>query len=90
MKKTITILSTIGSLLIIFDTMNIGHSLVLFLFVGAIPGTNLFISPIDMMAAMATAFTIIVLRLAFWNGIRARLFTAPEPIKTRKRPTPTI
>lgn len=87
MKKTITILSTIGSLLIILDTMNIGHSIVLFLFVGMVPGTNLYVSPIDMMSATATAFTVIVLRLAFWNNVKARLFTPPTPIKTHKRST---
>lgn len=91
MKKTITILSTIGSLLIILDTMNLGHSIVLFLFVGQIPGTSLLLSPVDMMAATATAFTIVVLRFTVWNTLRTRLFDTPVvTTKNRKRTVSTI
>jgi hypothetical protein len=90
MKKTITILSTLGSLFMILDTMNVGHSLVLFLFVGVVPGTSLLISPIDMMAATATAFTVIVLRFTVWNYLRLRLFNKPELATVRKRTVRTI
>lgn len=78
MKKLITIICLIGALLIILDSLNAANSLVLFLLVGDIPGTSLRVSAIDMMAATATAITIILLRVTVWSKIKTSLF-APMP-----------
>ncbi|MDB5167248.1 MAG: hypothetical protein JWN26_393 [Candidatus Saccharibacteria bacterium] len=84
MKKSIIIICTVGALMLILDSMNAADSLLLFLFAGIIPGTNLLIAPVDMMAATATAITIIILRLALWPRIRASLFTAPTSVPVKR------
>ncbi len=71
MKKTIIAICLIGSLLILLDTIDFEHSLVLLLFAGVVPGTNIVISPINMMAATATAMTVVILRLTAWPHIKA-------------------
>jgi hypothetical protein len=73
MKKTITVLCLVGSVLIILDTMNAAESLLLFLFTGIISGTTIRIPPIAMMAASAVAITIIILRLTVWSSLRSSL-----------------
>lgn len=88
MKKAIIIFCLIGSGLIILSSLNIAHSLILFFFVGVIPGTNIVISPIDMMATSATAFTIIVLRLTIWPTVAKSFFLEP-PVTRQKRTTKT-
>jgi hypothetical protein len=85
MKKAITIICTVGALLLILDSMNAANSLLLFLFAGVIPGTNFLVSPIDMMAATATAMTVVILRLTVWPIIRSSLDS--EPIKARSKRT---
>jgi hypothetical protein len=86
MKKSIIIICFVGALLIILDSLNAANSLVLFLFVGVVPGTNLLISPVDMMAATATAITIIILRITVWSRIRTFLFAPSVHAKrTTKR-----
>jgi hypothetical protein len=86
MKKTVVVLCLIGSALIIFDTMNAAESLTLFLFAGIVPGTNVRISPIDMMAASATAITIVMLRLTLWPLFRPSLVIAgaARPVHTKR------
>jgi hypothetical protein len=73
MKKTITVLCLVGSVLIILDTMNAAESLLLFLFTGIISGTTIRIPRIAMMAASAVAITIIILRLTVWSSLRSSL-----------------
>lgn len=75
MKKTISIILVIGAALMILDSMSASHWIVLFLLAGVIPGTDIVLSPVDMMAAVATALTIIVLRITAWPLIRAALET---------------
>lgn len=84
MKKAVIIISLVGAALLILDSINATNSLLLFLFAGIVPGTNLLVSPVDMMAATATAVTIVILRVALWPFIRASLFAAPVK-PTRKR-----
>jgi hypothetical protein len=84
MQKTITLIFTIGALLIILDTMNAANSFILFLFAGVVPGTEFRIAAIDMMAATATAITVIVARLTLWPKIRSSMFIAP-PVPRAKR-----
>lgn len=83
MKKAITILCSIGSGLIILSSFDFSHSLLLFLFAGVIPGTNITISAIDVMAACATAFTIILIRLTIWPTLAKSFFL--QPPTTRKK-----
>jgi hypothetical protein len=56
------------------SSLNVGHWLILLLLAGIIPGTNTSLSPIDMMAANATAITIIVLGITLWPRIAGVLF----------------
>lgn len=87
MKKVIVILSLVGSLLIMADTIDVGHWIVLFVLAGVIPGTNISIAPVDVMAAVATAVTVVVLRITLWHRVRTIFFTPPqvETISRSKR-----
>ena len=62
MKKKIAIICTIGSLLVILDSVNAGQMFLLFLFNGIIPGTNFALSPTIMLSIMIAAESIIVFR----------------------------
>jgi hypothetical protein len=84
MKKAITILCIIGSGLIILSSFDLAHSLVLFLLAGVIPGTNVALTPIDMMAASATAITVVVLRLTLWPRFAHAFFLQPPVIRKRR------
>ena len=85
MKKTIITICIVGSLMIFLDSVNFGQGILLFLFAGVIPGTNMIISPEDMMAATATAITIIVLRLTIWQSIKSLAFHQLEVKKSTRR-----
>jgi hypothetical protein len=87
MKKAVIIISLIGAALLILDSMNAANSLLLFLFAGVIPGTNVLISPVDMMAATATAIVVVILRITVWPTIRLSLFSAPAKTVRTKRTT---
>ena len=52
MKKTISILLNVLSLALICDSINAPHLLVMFLFAGEIPFTNIVLSATQMMAMM--------------------------------------
>lgn len=84
MKKTITTLCLVGSGLIILSSFDFAHSLVLFLLAGVIPGTNVALTPIDMMAASATAITVVILRLVLWPRFAHAFFLQP-PVTRKKR-----
>ena len=84
MKKLPTILLLTGSGLMILDGFDFVHSLTLFLLAGIIPGTNTSISPIDMMAAFATAFTIVVLRITYWPSIKNLFFSDIKKPSTKQ------
>ena len=60
MKKTIALLLTIASLLIILDSFNIGHALMMFYLAGIIPGTNIAIEAARMLEifAVVAGFTV--------------------------------
>jgi membrane protein DedA with SNARE-associated domain len=73
MKKALIIASLLGSLWILLDSVSAAHWFILFILVGVIPGTNIVISPIDMLAAISTAITVIVLRITTWPSIRTYL-----------------
>lgn len=86
MKKFAIFICLVGSLLIFLDSVNFGHVLLLLLFAGVIPGTNTVVSPIDMMAAAATAITVIVLRITVWPSLKP-LVLPPAPRKKSLRHT---
>lgn len=53
---------------------------------GVIPGTDIVIAPVDMMAAIATAITTIILRITLWSRIRAFFTTTlPAPVSSRQK-----
>lgn len=54
MKKALTIIFITASILIILDSFDFGHSLAMFLFIGLIPGTNVSLSPGDMLTLLGT------------------------------------
>ncbi len=60
MKKNITIVLTIVSAVLILDSLNIGHSLMMFLLAGVIPGTNIAIDGAQMLElfALLAGFTL--------------------------------
>ena len=49
MQKTIAIILTILSFILILDSMNAGHALTMFLLAGIIPGTNVAINANQML-----------------------------------------
>jgi hypothetical protein len=66
LKKTIVTISLLGSLLILLDVINFDQSIILFIFVGAIPGTNLTISPTDMMTIIIITTILVIGRFTIW------------------------
>lgn len=83
MKNLLTKLFLTGSALIILDSINPVHLLTLFLFAGIIPGTHIAVSAIDMMAAFATAFMVVVLRLTLWPKVKIIFFETPKKSTTK-------
>jgi hypothetical protein len=84
MRKAVITFCLIGSGLIILSSFDVTRTLVLLLLAGVIPGTDIALSPIDMMAATATAFTIIVLRITVWPRIAKAFFLAPPVVKKKR------
>ena len=60
MKKNIAIIFTLLSLLLILDSVNFGHALMMFLLAGVIPGTNMTINGEQMLE-----FTVLVAGFIF-------------------------
>ena len=63
MKKRLIIAFTVGSALMILDSMNAGQALMMFLFTGIIPGTNVSLSPTIMMIIMSSAAILTSIKL---------------------------
>ena len=68
MKKLFTILLTIATLMLIFDSLNIGHACALFFLAGVIPGTDTSLSADEMLnlfaALLGFTFSRVSLNLA--------------------------
>jgi hypothetical protein len=73
MKKAVIIASVVGAALIILDTFKAADSLTLLVLAGVVPGTDFRIPATDMMAATATAITVIVLRVTLWPSFKNEL-----------------
>lgn len=84
MKKAVITFCLIGSGLIILSSLNIMHSLTLFFLAGVIPGTNIALTPVEMMAASATAITIVVLRITVWPRLAKAFFLEPPVVKKKR------
>lgn len=56
MKKKLTLILIIASLFLIFDSMNIGHALVMLFLAGVVPGTNIIIDA----GRMLEFFTLLI------------------------------
>lgn len=82
MKKTIIILCISLSALMILDSMNAGHALVMFVLAGVIPGTNVAIDASNMLIlfTLLIGFTLsrITLHLIRLSGARRRLVLSPQ------------
>lgn len=86
MKKALTILLLSLSIMLILDSLNAGHALVMFLLAGVIPGTSVTISGSTMLEIFAVLFgftlsrvTIALIRLAETHS------TLPKPATRRTR-----
>lgn len=77
MKKTITIILTILSLLLILDSVNFSHALMMFLLAGVIPGTNIAIDGAQMLEFVALVAGFIVARLTAFVIRSSRSHVAP-------------
>lgn len=64
MKKTITYLLIIASLVIILDSLNAGHALFMFFLAGVIPGTSIAINASNMLEIFALLFGFTLSRIA--------------------------
>lgn len=85
MKKTITIISIIGALLLILDSANAGHGLMLWVFAGIIPGTNILVSPVGVMAIYVVAITLVILRLTIWQQMQVLFSPRITPANPTKK-----
>jgi len=76
-KKTLTILLTSLSMIMVLDSLNAGEALAVFFLAGVIPGTNFSISATHMLEffTLVLGFTLsrITLYVSRLDGIRQRL-----------------
>ena len=63
MKKSITIICLSLSALLILDSMNIWHAIVMFYLAGAIPGTRSSLSAVTMMQVFALLIGFVIARI---------------------------
>lgn len=64
MKNTISIIFIILALMLILDSMNIGHMVAMFLLAGIIPGTNLVLNAERMLELFALLIGFVLARVA--------------------------
>jgi hypothetical protein len=85
MKKNLTVFFLVSSLLIILDSLHFGYGLMMFFFAGIIPGTNLQLTPEQMLALyiIASAFIVIRMKPQLLHKLNA-IFIKQTRSKTRK------
>lgn len=76
MRKFIITTSLILSGLIILDSLNAGHALVMFFLAGVIPGTSLALSAEAMMQLFALLFGFVLVRIVI--RLRAAQYSQPK------------
>ena len=85
MKKFFTVFFLVTSLLIILDSLHFGYGLMMFFFAGIIPGTNLQLTPEQMLVLYVFAISIVVIRLKPQIMRKLyRVFAKQKQPKTRK------
>jgi len=84
MKKTLTILFLIGSGLIIADTIGLWHMLIVFLFVGIVPGTNLTVSP-DAMLISCPILSGLLIAYSFVLPVIKDVYNTSKQDKPKKQ-----
>lgn len=75
--KTFTIIFVTLSVILILDSFNFGHALMLFVLAGIIPGTDIALSPVQTLELFALLTGIVVGRMSaalFSSLRRARYF----------------
>jgi len=78
MRRFIIIVSLSLSLLLILESMDAGHALIMFIIAGQIPGTNLYIDASSMLALFAAV-------VGFISGrVTILLATLAQPVLTRR------
>jgi len=77
MKKIITITLITASLLIILDSLNFGHAVMMFLLAGVIPGTSIAIDGAQMLElfALIAGFTVARVTAYLFRSIKPRTAT---------------
>ena len=86
MKKIITISCLVASLALILDSIGAGRMLMMFLFVGTIPGTNSSLTPAQMLALMSILTSLAIVRIAIMPMIRKfKLVNAKQSKLTVRR-----
>jgi len=63
MKRAIIIACTFASLILILDSIAIGRVILMFLCAGIIPGTNIELSPTQMIVVIAILTSLVILRI---------------------------
>jgi hypothetical protein len=80
MRKAIVVTCLIFSGLIILDSFNAGHILMMFLLAGVIPGTNIALSATTMMEIFALLTGLVIGRLSA-SGLRQILTRVPQSVR---------
>lgn len=78
MKKAIIVTCIVLSGLIILDSMNAGHAVMMFLLAGIVPGTAIVLSPNDMMSLFALLIGFVLARVT--NSIIMQIRTTHRQI----------
>ncbi len=79
MRRFIIIISLSLSALLILDSMDAAHALMMFIIAGQIPGTTLYVDAGSMLALFAGVFGFITGRMTI------RLVSLAQPVLTRRR-----
>lgn len=76
MRKSLTVIFTILSGLIILDSLQFGHAIAMFLLAGVIPGTNLVLSPTVTLELFALLIGFVMSRIVI--GVMRQVNQAPQ------------
>lgn len=80
MKKQVIRYSNIGSALIILSSLGTWESIAFFLMAGVVPGTNITLSPLAMIALLSTASAA-----CLYASLHLRQNTATPPVMPKRR-----
>ena len=83
MKKKLTIIFTVLSLLLILDSMNVMHAIAIFMLAGIIPGTNIVLNADRMLEGFTLLLGFVLARISSYAGrVIANSFAA-QPTKVK-------